>query len=353
MSASGAVTQTRVVLHTGWAVFALLAAGCTGVPSPPVDRGATTSASESASPSEVPASSVGAEPAWAIQRADGRSFIQVMTDDGANLRSVAPDADGGDQTNPDWSPDGEQLTFVMTDPEGHDDLWTVGVDDGGPKALLDCADACDYVDDPAWSPDGKVIAACLMQSKAGRHLGSLVSVDVATGKVATLFTPSDRRDFCAGARWSPDGDRIVLELVRRSDTKVDSEVTGVSLAIVDLSGGRPRPSTLTDPRLFAATADWSPDGAWIVYAALPTAKAKAPDLFLIRPDGSERTRLTRLGDEGISVTEPAFDNDSTSVVFVTDNTPALRRVTLSDGTIDAAFANDVQGNHPRARPKGR
>jgi Tol biopolymer transport system component len=108
--------------------------------------------------------------------------------------------------------------------------------------------------------------------------------------------------------------------------------------------------SLTDPALFAATADWSRDGELIVYSALPKAGGEAPDLFTIAPDGSDIRRRTTLADGGGSAQEPTFDLDGSSVVFVADGAAPLSRVDLDSGVVSTAFAADTAGNHPRPRP---
>jgi hypothetical protein len=74
------------------------------------------------------------------------------------------------------------------------------------------------------------------------------------------------------------------------------------------------------------------------------------ELFTIRPDGSDGRQLTNLGVEGSSVTEPTFDLDGASVVFVDGSTGALRRVDLVTGAITNPFSIDVLGAHPSPRP---
>ncbi len=323
---------------------AALLAACGATPAPPAG-GATSSARTGTAPAAaLPAS-------WAIEAADGRLLVQVLAADGSGRTSPAADATGGDQTNPDWSPDGRRLVFAMTGADGHDDLWVTNADGSGSKLLRDCTASCDDYDDPAWSPDGRSIATCKLATAAdGVHLGTLVSVDAATGAETTLSTPAKRRDICAGPRFAPDGRSLVLELVHRDGTGALAEVRGVTLAIVDLTSRPPIARALTDPALFAATADWSRDGRLIVYAALAAAGGEATDLFTIAPDGSGRRRLTTLADGGGSAQQPAFDLDGRSVVFVAEGAAPLSRVDLATGTLGVAFAPDTAGDHPRARP---
>jgi Tol biopolymer transport system component len=331
---------------TGTVIAAALLAACGSATSPPPADSVTAAATSAAALAVAP-------PAWAIEGTDGRLVVQVLAADGSGLAAPAADAAGGDQTNPDWSPDGRELVFVMTDEAGHDDLWVTKADGSGSRLLLDCTEPCDDLDDPAWSPDGRSIATCEFTTAAeGVHLGTLVSVDVATGTATTLYTPSRKRDFCAGPRWSPDGRSIVLEVAHRDGTSATAEVVGVTLAVVDLSAQPVTVRALTDPKLFAATADWSRDGRLIVYAALPAAGDDATDLFTIAPDGSDLRRRTTLADSGGSASQPAFDLDGLSVVFVAEGAPPLSRVDLGSGRLDAAFAAETAGDHPRPRPPG-
>ena len=289
------------------------------------------------------------EPAWAIQgHGPGGAIIEVVAADGSGRVPVAAGVPGADQTNPDWSPDGRALTFV-TGEGGQDDLWTVGVDGTGARRVYDCAGRCDYVDDPAWAPAGASIAVCEMRTSGKRHLGSLVSVDVATGTPTTLATFAPK-DFCAGPRWSPDGRSVVLEVVHRDGTGPQSEVTGVTLSRIDLTRKHPAVVGLTDPALFAATADWNDAGDLIVYSALATPDAAGPELFTIRPDGTDRRRLTSVVAGGGTAEEPSFDRDGTGVVFVHGGQPELARVDLATRTVAPAFATGVAARQPARAP---
>lgn len=318
--------------------------------------GVQTSDSMSPGPTTVPAvetteSSAQVAPfdpanaAWVIQQ---DATIVVVGADGVGSFSPTADNSGSDENNPDWSPDGERITYTVAD--GRDDLWVVGVDGVGARKLYDCESPCDYLDDPAWSPDGASIAACKLTDSGDGHLGSLIGVDVETGAETTLATFATE-DFCAGPRWSPDGSEISFELGHRPGTSLFDEPIEVTLSVVDLSADPPAIRPLTDPALFASWGDWNPAGDLIVYSALPTTDADTAELFTIRPDGSDVRQLTNLAVEGSSAIEPTFDIDGASAVFVDASTGSLRRVDLATGAVTDAFSTNTFGNHPSPRPR--
>ena len=301
----------------------------------------TVSPAPSASPPNVD------DAAWVVQRwIQDNTKIQVLDSEGNDVISVSMDVDGSFPTNPDWSPDGQKLTFVITDDSGRDDLWVVNVDGSDPRWLYDCAGTCANLDDPAWSPDGKSIAAC-KNSHDDNHPADLISVDVETGDETTLYTPA-LNQFCAGPRWSPDGKQIVLEIVTTDGAAVDAQVTGVVLSIVDVAARFPTARGLTKADQYAATADWSRDTNLIVFNQRPDSTSESNDLYTIDPDGSGLTRVTYLADTGSGAYEPSFDATSTAVVFHSDG--VLWNVNLESGAVELAFGQRVEANHPRVRP---
>jgi Tol biopolymer transport system component len=290
------------------------------------------------------------EPWLAYQDSDFR--IRLVRPDGRGDHAL-DEVTTGAEDNPDWSPDGSRLTFVGSGDrsDANAGLWVVGADGAGLAQLVECVAPCQYLDDPAWSPDGSQIMFSRM-APGPRTGGSLQSVDVATRKVRTVLRAKPG-EFYSGVRYAPDGKAVVLERV--SATKEDYEdVRAVRLTRIDLTRSPPRTTTLTDPTLFAQTPDWSPLGDRIVYAAQPEAGDAGDDLFLSRPDGTGRRRLTFLLAAGGGALHPDFTNDGSGVVFLgaeASGSTSFMRVDVASGTVSPGFTTGrLAGHHPRSRP---
>lgn len=298
---------------------------------------------------EQPAPAVSSPPPadWIVYQAE--SAIAVVRTDGTDASSASADVPGS-QTNPDWSPDGKRLVFAVSNGVT-DDLWTVGADGKSPEVLLACTSPCVYLDDPAWSPDGtKVLYSRVSDDGHGNSIGTLETVTVADQAVEVLLMAAPD-GFYAGPRWSPDGASVVLEEVHMVSPKLDSEIDGVTLTVIDVASPRHGQRSLTDPALFAATADWSGDGNLIVFSALPDPDASAPDLFTIAPDGSGLARLTTLADQGGAAFEPAWSVDGSHVYFVRttpEGRTGLAVVPTTGGEPEPAVGGTYPaGHHPR------
>lgn len=128
------------------------------------------------------------------------SALWTVAPDGSNERRLTSPT--GFDHSPSWSPDSRQLAFVRGRGEvngfGHPGaIWLVDADGAGPHELVG-GDATN----PAWSPDGTVIA----YEQSGEP-PSIVLLELANGRKTELGEG-------ALPRWSPDGTRLVFLRVR-------------------------------------------------------------------------------------------------------------------------------------------
>ncbi len=186
-----------------------------------------------------------------------------------------------------WSPDGTKILFRSDDPDGpnRNNLWLVAADgSSAPQQLTfeDTEDACfggPTLFQASFSPDGSKILYTLGHNNYDKDIYVMDS----DGTDATQLTNAG--DCELSPRWSPDGSQILYKSCPRpSDLWVmDADGTDQHVVVADVS---------------AQFFDWSPDGQWIVYEYendySPSGYRR--DIYKVRPDGSENTRLTPSDD---------------------------------------------------------
>lgn len=349
------VRQLRSTVVLGAAVAV---AACSSTPAPSSVASSSTPGVASAEPTVAATASVApvvgpGEPWIAFQQFLGKSTVMLARPDGSGLHSPTVDVPGGDQTNPDWSPDGSQLVLAVRDGVS-EDLWVVNADGTGARLLADCQGDCLFLDDPDWSPDGRAVLFSRVRNVGGNPVSTLEQVDVASG-ASELLVEAEPAHFYAGQRWSPDGTSVVVEVLTLTGPSVDSDIKDVSLAIIDVAAPTPAGRELIGSGRFPETAAWAPDGSVIVFGALEAAGGSGTDLFAIAPDGSGLRRLTTLVAQGGSATHPDVTADSESVVFAAtfpgEDGSVLGQVDIDGGEVTPATGTEfIDGVHPRVRP---
>lgn len=292
---------------------------------------------------------------WLTYQADtSPAEVHVVRTDGTENSSPTGDVPGLDETNPDWSPDGTRLVFAVTN-NGGDSLWTVNADGTNPAVLLECVEPCAYYDDPAWSPDGTKVLYSRTSVVDGEIDAAIETVDVADGAV-TVLLEAEPEYFFSGTRYSPDGTSVVYEHVHQKGTAPGGEVDGVELRLFQVTSPASTVTVLVGPDTFPVTPDWGPNGDLIVFSAFPDPSGSTPDLFTIRPDGSELTRVTTLADDGGSAEEPAWSGDATSIYFTAsmpDGGGGIAVVPAGGGEPRPAWGDTyTAGRHPRVHAAG-
>ena len=303
------------------------------------------SATPTPSPVPVPVTS-GASAAphdWIVYQPAREQGLRIArTDLGGSYYQV--DGPAGVYTNPDWSPDGSAVIFTVSR-GAYSAVWQVGADGGAPRQLLRCVNPCMRLLDPSFDPSGVQIALATLDLH-GR--GALEAYRPATGGRRVIATAAPT-DFFAQPRFSPEGDRLVAELVHRSGATDGSPIVGSSLVVVDVHTGVVG-RALTDPELFAEHSDWADSGV-IVFDQRLTADSDATDVFTIRPDGSGLTRLTQFAATGGSGGQPSMTPDGRVLLDVQATATAeyaLMTVDVTGRHIAPAVAGRaVAGVHAR------
>lgn len=118
----------------------------------------------------------------------------------------------GVDTSPAWNPKtGQQIAFV-SDRSGEPKLYIMNAD-GSNVERLDMPDM-GYVVDPAWSPNGQLLAFS-WRRPSGNY--DLYVMDVASRKIVELTRDAARNERPS---WAPDGRHIVFESTRTGSRQI-------------------------------------------------------------------------------------------------------------------------------------
>lgn len=171
--------------------------------------------------------------------------------------------------SPAWSPDGRWIAAQYWCAGDQNGLFVIDARTGQPNRLAALAE---YGGDLAWSPDGSRLA--FRGNRAGD--GEIYLLDLRSGALTNL-TNSPAAEFQPA--WSPDGQRIAFVSNRegRGEIHLLTLATGETVRLTDTGGWGPA---------------WSPDGRQIAYYA----GRREPGLYLVPVAGGPAQRVAALGE---------------------------------------------------------
>ncbi len=176
-----------------------------------------------------------------------------------------------DDEIPEWSPDGNWLTFGI---DGH--VHIVPRTGGLPKKITDFTTSASGA---RWMPDSHGLIVTAERNDTDQLL--LTDRDGCWPRALTTDTIGDHWDACP----SPDGEFIVFSLRRFDDlNRLDIILLEITTGKQTTLYGKPSTRTLS-PK-------WSPDGKWISFISQETGRE---ELYLIKPDGEGLHQLTKTG----------------------------------------------------------
>lgn len=251
---------------------------------------------------------------------DGNDEIYVVQPDGASLTRLTDDP--ALDTEPAWSPDGNQIAF-RSKRDGSSDIFILGGDHAAPKNLIN--DPTESIFDefrPAWSPDGERLAIYTDRyAQDGCAAHQLAFMPVAGGSEnieLAQITPGNQISFA----WSPDGQALVFSAYHCSTNQTHLYIwQRPQSPAVQLTGDS------VAPALYPA---WSHDGHFIAFTSLHDG---AGEIYMIEPATGLTANLT---NHPARDAYPAWSPGDDRIAYVTDR----------DGN-DEIYVMNADGSDPR------
>ena len=211
--------------------------------------------------------------------------LMVMRSDGSRRAQLTNDAFV--YAYPAVSPDGRFIAVGSDRGGARDAIYILNADGTGIRTLYQRPGR--PVSTPAWSPDGtRLVFRIDFEDARGPYFRLFVINADGTG--LRQLTP-DPPAFDGFPSWSPDGRRIAFS---RSTTLHMINADGTGLTSLGVTGIAPV---------------WSPDGTRLAFHATVDGNT---DVYVMRADGTERTRLTTFAGADMS---PSWSPDGRSLAF--------------------------------------
>ena len=223
-----------------------------------------------------------------------------MVDPSAGTTKLVPKT--ADMTNPAWSPDGTVLAASSLDDQGFDDLYTMKPDGSERRLVLENAHS------PSWSPDGKQLVVVREGTAEGVADGNeLAIVDADGSGVRTLdLGPA----LFAAPEWSSDGKSIAF-------------VEGMMIRFVSPAG-----EAVSKPveAAWAVGLSWSPDSTRLAFDRLQETKNGDRSVAVVLDVATGReTVLT--GEQHGRAHSPTWSPEGDQIAFLSQNEGATSTVT--------------------------
>jgi Tol biopolymer transport system component len=217
------------------------------------------------------------------------------------------DAAGGSPTNltrstrvqdldPAWSPDGSMIAFARRNRQTRKpDLFLMNANGRG-RIRLTTTQVAER--SPTWSPDGRLIA---FSSRTGPSGPSRIFVMTAAGVGRRALTRQPAGTYDANPAWSPDGAKILF----------DSNRDGGFPELYVMNADGTRQIRLTFNGYVDANAAWSPDGTKIAFVRC------CPDgtneIYVMNADGTAELNLTQTAT--VEEAQPVWSPDGTMIAY--------------------------------------
>jgi serine/threonine protein kinase/Tol biopolymer transport system component len=232
-----------------------------------------------------------------VKSANGNADIFLKRVGGGNPLDLTRDS-AADDTQPAFSPDGQQIAF-RSEREGGG-LFVMGATGESVRRLTEAG----Y--NPAWSPDGQAIVFAtegVSGPRERRLVSQLQIVDVATDVKRPLGTGD-----AVQPSWSPHGQRIAYWGLSKSARRV--------LWTVPAAGGRP--VAVVDDEHLNWNPVWSPDGRYLYFVSDRSGSSNVWRVPIDEDSGRVLGEPQQINSSSQSLGLLSLSRDGRKIVYATD-----------------------------------
>jgi Tol biopolymer transport system component/DNA-binding winged helix-turn-helix (wHTH) protein len=272
---------------------------------------------------------------------DDNTDVYVRLVDGGNWVRLTDDP--GDDVNPVWSPDGRTIAFYRSSPDG-DGIFLVPALGGAERKLTGVwANRFGFGSHTwiHWSPDGKWLV--VSDKTSAEEPFSLFLLSPETGEKRRVTSPPASVVGDCSPAFSPDGQRVAF-------VRVISALVG-EIYLVSVNGGEPK--RLTFDGAGVSNLAWTPNGREIVFASRLGGKNR---LYRIPVEGGGAEWLAATGSEA---QYPAFSRDGSRLAWRQNTSDEdIFRLALKSGSenvppVASLIVSTALEASPRYSPDGK
>src|SRR6266545_1243841 len=272
---------------------------------------------------------------------DDNTDVYVRLVDGGNWVRLTDDP--GDDVNPVWSPDGRTIAFYRSSPDG-DGIFLVPALGGAERKLTGVwANRFGFGSHTwiHWSPDGKWLV--VSDKTSAEEPFSLFLLSPETGEKRRVTSPPASVVGDCSPAFSPDGKRLAF-------VRVISALVG-DVYLVSVNGGEPK--RLTFDGAGVSNLAWTPNGREIVFGSRLGGKNR---LYRIPVEGGGAEWLAATGSEA---QYPAFSRDGSRLAWRQNTSDEdIFRLALKSGSenvppVASLIVSTALEASPRYSPDGK
>ncbi|HEY3198711.1 MAG TPA: DPP IV N-terminal domain-containing protein [Nitrospirales bacterium] len=281
---------------------------------------------------------------WDGEAGDNLDIYVKLTDTGVPLRLTKhPGAD----FSPAWSPDGRYVAF-MREWEGNGGIYLVP-SLGGPERKLADVFAADrsgwgwrYLNWLSWAPDGKSLAVADKSSASEPF--SIFLLSILTGEKRRLTSPPAGFFGERNPAFSPDGKTMAF--TRASGFRADD------LYVMPVAGGEPRRLTFDKRSIIGLT--WTRDGRDIIFSSNREGSSTSITLWRISASGGTPERLSGVGQNAFDpVVSRQGNRLAYTQLFLDANIWRMEVSRGGGGTPIQLISSTREDSGPQFSPDGR